>query len=443
MKISSRPRISSPGFTLIEVLLAVTIFAIAMSALFVTFRTGIKAWKTGHRASEVFQTARVAKEVMMRDLHNLAYRSELDYNSTFRDQVAELAALMSAPAEDDAASRKAAAKREKAMAKEAAQETETARKDQITLGDLAFPIDLSFHGEDNALLDSLSFAINRRIHTPDERAQEGYTRVRYSVRDGVLYREEQSVLGIRPGQDIKLLYEVDQAQGEIARLFVPPGEAAEPKEPLPGFGKALFRNPFARERTVEGTGVLPDSRGLVEPLCTGVKIFNVTYGYYRFDQWNEVPSWDSSNFKYRFPGREGGLVNAGETFGSPAASGGPLSGPAAIPMGLPTASPETSFNLGGRRPPRTATLRKKNKSANGVTYEPQPDNLPGYIAIQLGIRDPDSGGRMQSFTFFISLPLAREEFDTTAADDTEDGVDPASASAQPPSGSGAKKLFIN
>ena len=62
---------SAAGFTLMEVLVAVTIFAIAAAALFVTFRTGIRSWEAGHSASELFQSARVARDVIQRDLANM------------------------------------------------------------------------------------------------------------------------------------------------------------------------------------------------------------------------------------------------------------------------------------------------------------------------------------------------------------------------------------
>ena len=54
-----------------------------------------------------------------------------------------------------------------------------------------------------------------------------------------------------------------------------------------------------------------------------------------------------------------------------------------------------------------------------MRVQPTPDNLPGYVAIQLGVRDPGEKGRLRSFTYFVSLPLAREEFDTTLFDESE------------------------
>jgi hypothetical protein len=38
----------------------------------------------------------------------------------------------------------------------------------------------------------------------------------------------------------------------------------------------------------------------------------------------------------------------------------------------------------------------------------QPDDLPGYIVVNLGVRGPRGVGRVHKFTFFHAIPLAEE-----------------------------------
>ncbi|MCH8333343.1 hypothetical protein IIC65_05370, partial [Candidatus Sumerlaeota bacterium] len=134
-----------------------------------------------------------------------------------------------------------------------------------------------------------------------------------------------------------------------------------------------------------------------EPLCEGVVIFNITYGYYRFDQWNEVDSWDSSLFQYRFPSNERFIPD--------------LPGGAGRLAGDVPPRQETGFN------PLRTRVQMARVGEEMIAFTPVPDNLPGYIAIQLGLRDPVTMGRIRSFTFFVSLPMAQEQFDTTLADE--------------------------
>ena len=61
------------AFTLLEVLLATVIFGMVLAAITLTLRTGLRAWSTGHGLSEVLQTARITREVLMKDLDNMVF----------------------------------------------------------------------------------------------------------------------------------------------------------------------------------------------------------------------------------------------------------------------------------------------------------------------------------------------------------------------------------
>ena len=79
------------GFTLIEVMIASIILMITMAAVATVMHTATRSWRAGHGVSEIFQTARIAQDVIARDLDNLLYQNESDYNRTFRNQLDSLA----------------------------------------------------------------------------------------------------------------------------------------------------------------------------------------------------------------------------------------------------------------------------------------------------------------------------------------------------------------
>ncbi|MCK5557449.1 MAG: prepilin-type N-terminal cleavage/methylation domain-containing protein, partial [Candidatus Hydrogenedentes bacterium] len=56
------------GFTLIEILVAMTIFSVVMTAVYAGFNTGVKVWKRGERDMQAFRDARVMLALMSREL---------------------------------------------------------------------------------------------------------------------------------------------------------------------------------------------------------------------------------------------------------------------------------------------------------------------------------------------------------------------------------------
>jgi hypothetical protein len=71
------------------------------------------------------------------------------------------------------------------------------------------------------------------------------------------------------------------------------------------------------------------------------------------------------------------------------------------------------INLSGER-----TLRIKTP----------PDELPGYVAVQVGVKAPGGKSRLYSFTFFYSVPEAQE----TDMMRKEEGMAPVIPNLKPP-----------
>lgn len=378
---------TSRAFTLLEVILAAAIFAIGSAALFIAFRTGTRAWEAGHNASELFQSARITQDVLTRDFANLFYRSDEEYNRTFRGHLQQVSQY-----------RQQLAQAEEMRGDERDQALGALQPQGFSLDSIAIPIDLSFHGEDSGQADTISFARSVPARHPDDLRYGGLRRIRYYVQDGTLYREETTVQGLRDNSNAAGLAGIDGAlREEIATRFNREGE--EPPPPV---------------LDKEGNVIFEFTPPLAEPLCDGVEMFNIAYGMYRFEQWNEHDSWESNSHQYRFPEEDEPELGSGGGFqGIPQPEGsGRLAGIGALP--------ESGFNPGS---PFMPGGEQKIAMVDGVqmAYQRRPDDLPGYVAIQLGMRDAKAKGRLRSFTFYFSLPQGQEEFDTTLADEPIQG----------------------
>lgn len=73
MKLSTRlfqdiARRRKKGFTLVEILVAVTIFSIIITMLFTVFKVGLESWRRAESNLEIYQNARIALDMMSREL---------------------------------------------------------------------------------------------------------------------------------------------------------------------------------------------------------------------------------------------------------------------------------------------------------------------------------------------------------------------------------------
>ena len=56
------------GFTLVELLVAMTVFSVVMTAVYTAFHTGARVWRYGEENMQMFQDARVALTLVSREL---------------------------------------------------------------------------------------------------------------------------------------------------------------------------------------------------------------------------------------------------------------------------------------------------------------------------------------------------------------------------------------
>ncbi|MCX7626565.1 MAG: type II secretion system GspH family protein [Candidatus Sumerlaeaceae bacterium] len=161
------------AFTLMEVMVAVVIFTLVVSALFVSFRTGVRAYDIGVTHAELDQTIRFVTSQVASDLRNVFYRQPWTYNIT-RNQREELLA-----------------QREQELQASGARVNIL---DDTEIPDLGPRIDLSFRAEDNAEEDVLTFARLQSDALPETRRIFGLVRVKYFLADGCLYRAVDDII---------------------------------------------------------------------------------------------------------------------------------------------------------------------------------------------------------------------------------------------------------
>lgn len=228
------------GFSLLEVLYAVTIFAMVASALYTTFRVGIRSYEIGEREIRRMQHVRVIFDTLTRDLRCVYYRPETEYNEHARQVLREYERKL----------------------RQAEQEGEL---DEFLYGedgdeeDINNPykdllqIDLGFKGEDGEEKDSMSFVRYQYDTGLTDIQPWAMGRIEYFVEDGSLYRAEEDI--IEPMKDID-------------------GEPIEEKIPR------------------------------YEELAKGVRKFDLSYGFFYNGDWMEAPDWDSEEKQYRNPAEE-------------------------------------------------------------------------------------------------------------------------------------------
>ncbi len=71
MKMRKEKHLLNSGFTLVELLIALTIFSVISLGLYSTFSSGISVWRRSEDANRIYQEARLALEQMAREIKSV------------------------------------------------------------------------------------------------------------------------------------------------------------------------------------------------------------------------------------------------------------------------------------------------------------------------------------------------------------------------------------
>lgn len=234
------------AFTLIELLLAVTIMALISIAVFSVFKVATDTYKTGNEESTIIQRGRYALDNFETDLMAIYYLPETAYDVRAREEIEEYQTLfLQAERENDW----------KEFEEKYGPNDPQKERDEPPYQGNPFEnnrlMDLQFLGEDNGETDSVIFSRHLTFEPGGYYFPLGISRVQYQVEGDFLIRSEESV-------------------------FAPPrtyeGELLEKEEP---------------------------PRHVI--LAEGVQEFNISYGFWIDFTWFEIDMWDSTKKQLRNP----------------------------------------------------------------------------------------------------------------------------------------------
>lgn len=244
---ASRRRSRRAAFTLLELVMAVTVLALVSIAVMAVFSTGSRSYRLSNREVQVMQRARYALDSVERDFGNLFYRDEDQYNVQARQRLEEYQQdLLEAEKNGDWTDFERRYKPRDDDPR--ALDDPNYRGNPFEEGRI---IDLQMVGEDQGETDRLTFAIKPATGPGEDLELWGLARVTYTVTNGLLVR---SVEGVE----------------------VPPRtwDGEEQEKPVP-----------------------PRHAILAE----GVVAFDVSYAFWWDYQWYETMVWESSNRQIRNP----------------------------------------------------------------------------------------------------------------------------------------------
>ncbi len=251
---SSRRRSGPAGrpvraFTLLEVLLATTIFAILGVIILSTFRTGTAAYEEAERQATLIDRARFTFDTLERDVHAAVNMRENEYNRNIRRRIEELFTdLYQAEIDNNFEPIFNKYGNPEELMDEDGRLPDGYRGNPFNSGIM---IDLQMYGEPNGEDDgTVSFVTYSPVDPGHPHGDWGLTRVTYESKDGVLIRSvEPSVK--------------DAARNLFGEVIAPP----DPPRP--------------------------------EVLAEGVERFQVHYGYWFDEIWLESDRWNSTRKEMR------------------------------------------------------------------------------------------------------------------------------------------------
>lgn len=235
------------AFTLLELVMAITVLALVSVAVMAVFSTGTRSFRMSNREVQVMQRARYSLDAIERDLGNLFYLDEDKYNVQARQRLEEY--------QEDMLEAEKTGDWEEFERRYKPRDNDPRALDDPNYRGNPFEegriIDLQMVGEEQGKTDKVTFAIKPATGPGEDLELWGLARVTYTVTSGLLVR---SVEGVE----------------------VPPRswDGEEQEKPIP-----------------------PRHAILAE----GVVAFDLAYAFWWDYQWYETTSWESSDRSIRNP----------------------------------------------------------------------------------------------------------------------------------------------
>jgi len=322
------------GFTLLEVMVAIAIFAVSTLALVIAFRTATKSFVSGRRTTETMQTLRFVVEHISRDLRAVYY--DTDYNKRFNDMQFEMAS------------------KEQELIQQL--KDESGKRDRAEKGEpgfLGLRLNLQFIGEGTAGGGGKTAKAGKAVRPPQpaqptesgsagksggayiefahftpsdgtfDESSWGTERVRYYVENGNLYRQRSPVpriLRLNPNLEEEIENAQNQRTEKQQRRSGGRRGGGDNADPYGGFSfdsiakKGLLPQEL-RNQLVKVNYVVEVEPEPLPPdlLAERVVEFNVKFGYFSGGEgnsgggatgtgnWTETTRWDSDEKALRSP----------------------------------------------------------------------------------------------------------------------------------------------
>lgn len=235
------------AFTLLELVMAITVLALVSIAVMAVFSTGTRSFRMSNREVQVMQRARYAMDSLEKDFGNLFYRDEDQYNVQARQRLEEY--------QQDLLEAQKEGKWEEFERRYKPRDDDPRALDDPNYRGNPFEegriIDLQMVGEDDGENDRLTMAIYPPTGPGEDLELWGLARVSYTVTEGLLIRSIEGVEVAPRTWD-----------GEEQEKPVPPRHAI---------------------------------------LAEGVVAFDLSYAFWWDYQWYEMPTWESANRQVRNP----------------------------------------------------------------------------------------------------------------------------------------------
>lgn len=232
------------GFTLIEVMLAVTIMALISIAVINVFRVATDSYKAGNRETQILQRGRYIFDSLEQDLLQVYYLPETSYNVKTREVIEQyqLDLLEAEETNDFEAFEKKYGPIDKKEEKNDPEYVGNPFEEHVL-------IDLQFFGEDGTDQDIIKFTTANNFEVGARYFKYGLKRVEYKVDGGLLIRTEETI--------------------------------------------------EANKRDFEGIILEKETPPIHTIIASGVEKFDLTYCFWVDNAWFEVDTWQSTGKQLR------------------------------------------------------------------------------------------------------------------------------------------------